>query len=330
MLRYRRTKIVNTITSRIVYENNVWEPKISLWEITNKHLFYSNGNVSINSIDNDFYKLFVGGSVGCTSLDVIDDVNVYKTLKTLIANDSIELRKEFPNGSGNYVRQNFYCNNQSGVYPANGMALNFTTNSEHGPHSRAGADFLRVVPEEYIFNGITYSILLQTQRTQSGTWWSEFWMRREIIELRRRLTDGNEINQQMIVFEIVSGHIRIAGQYLSISDRRVKKEIEDIDDKIGLEKILLIKPKTYKYIDETKSTNTVIGFIAQEIREIISEAVNLANGSLSTGEEIEDFNYLNKNYIFTLNICATQELHRMLVRQQEIIDSLISRIEALE
>ena len=155
-------------------------------------------------------------------------------------------------------------------------------------------------------------------------------MRREYIELRRRFVDGWENNQQMIVFGIVHGHIRIAGQYPSISDSRVKKDIEDIDDKIGLEKILLIKHKTYKYIDETKGTNTVIGFIAQEVAEIVPEAVDIKKGELSTGEIIEDFNYLNKNYIFTLYVAATQELHRMLVRQQTVIDGLITRIEALE
>jgi len=65
---------------------------------------------------------------------------------------------------------------------------------------------------------------------------------------------------------------------------------------------------------------------------VIPEAVDLAKGCLPDGEEIEDFNYFNKNYIFTLNVCATQELHRIITRQQVVIDddSLISRIEALE
>jgi len=49
----------------------------------------------------------------------------------------------------------------------------------------------------------------------------------------------------------------------------------------------------------------VIGFIAQQIKEVIPEAVDLAKGCLPDGEEIEDFNYLNKAYIFTLNACAT-------------------------
>jgi len=34
--------------------------------------------------------------------------------------------------------------------------------------------------------------------------------------------------------------------------------------------------------------------------------------------------------MYTLNVCATQELHRKITRQQAVIDSLISRIKALE
>jgi len=92
----------------------------------------------------------------------------------------------------------------------------------------------------------------------------------------------------------------------------------------------LVQPKTYKYIDEKKGSHTVIGFIAQQIREIIPNAVQLGKGTLPSGEEIQDFHYLDKMYIYTLNVCASQELHRMLMRQQAIIDSLISRIQALE
>ena len=47
---------------------------------------------------------------------------------------------------------------------------------------------------------------------------------------------------------------------------------------------------------------------------------------MPNGDEIEDFHYLNKAYIFTLNVCATQKLHRIIVRQQTIINSLIGRL----
>ena len=138
---------------------------------------------------------------------------------------------------------------------------------------------------------------------------------------------GNQINIMSITDQ---GTLRASGPFQNISDERIKKDIEDIDDTVGLEKILLVKPKTYKYIDEAKGTHTVIGFIAQQIHEIIPEAVDIATEPLNEGDEIEDFHYLNKAYIFTLNVCATQELHRMIIRQQALIDDLIARMSIIE
>ena len=64
---------------------------------------------------------------------------------------------------------------------------------------------------------------------------------------------------------------------MASSDMRIKKDIEDINDVSALEKILQIQPKTYKYIDTLfKKSNTVIGFIAQQIKEVIPEAVEMA------------------------------------------------------
>jgi len=126
------------------------------------------------------------------------------------------------------------------------------------------------------------------------------------------------------------GNLRANGSFTTVSDERIKKDIEDIDDEDSLNKILLVQCKKYKYIDETKGTNFVTGFIAQQIKEIIPEAVHIATEPQNEGDEIQDFHYLDKMMIYTHNVSATQELHRIIMRQQTVIDSLISRIEALE
>ena len=55
------------------------------------------------------------------------------------------------------------------------------------------------------------------------------------------------------------------------------------------------------------------------------------------GKEINDFHTLSKEYIFTLNVCATQELHRqiqqqsLLIQQQSLlIQDLQNRLSILE
>jgi len=122
-----------------------------------------------------------------------------------------------------------------------------------------------------------------------------------------------------------------AWTFYNESDERIKWDIEDIDDTIGLEKILLIQPKKYKYIDTSRGETEVIGFIAQQIHQIIPEAVDFGERKLpNDGETVQDFHYLDKAMIFTLNVAATQELHRIIMRQQIVIDGLITRIEALE
>ncbi|HEY9706270.1 MAG TPA: tail fiber domain-containing protein [Allocoleopsis sp.] len=179
----------------------------------------------------------------------------------------------------------------------------------------------------------------------------------------------------------------------SSSDSRIKKEINDINDDTALQKILTIQPKTYKYIDDIANTsNTVYGFIAQQIAEVLPDAVtikteiipniyqvlhstsniiyiNTSNYTLSSnldinlitldgkrstykvqeyssnyitvnedlnssnvfayGYAVEDFHALNKDYIFTLNVCATQQLYQMIQQQAARIQALEDKIASL-
>jgi len=183
----------------------------------------------------------------------------------------------------------------------------------------------------------------------------------------------------------------VVTQYGTTSDARIKKDIEDIDDNDGLNKILLIEPKKYNYVVDEKNIGRdgkVIGFIAQQIRQVIPEAVSLQEGTppniyktcliynkreiyhsipqdvpIDTevsikdkrykikeiyddyfvidedieGDEVfvygymvKDFHAIDKDSIFTLNVCATQELHRRMEAQNVIIKSQDERIKELE
>ena len=60
------------------------------------------------------------------------------------------------------------------------------------------------------------------------------------------------------------------------SDRRIKKDIVEVQDDVALQKFRLLKPSKYKYIEPILSGRTqrdVFGFIAQEVQEIMPEAV---------------------------------------------------------
>jgi hypothetical protein len=67
-----------------------------------------------------------------------------------------------------------------------------------------------------------------------------------------------------------------AQAYVAYSDRRIKENIEDIDDASALEILRKLKPKQYTYKDTIKRGETpVMGFIAQEVREVLPYSTNL-------------------------------------------------------
>jgi len=61
----------------------------------------------------------------------------------------------------------------------------------------------------------------------------------------------------------VNANINYSGSLTNVSDRRIKKNIVDIDDEEALDMIRQLQPKKYNYIDTDTLTNaTVYGYIA--------------------------------------------------------------------
>jgi hypothetical protein len=63
---------------------------------------------------------------------------------------------------------------------------------------------------------------------------------------------------------------------MSSSDKRIKKNINDLSTLYSLEKIRQIQPRTYNFIDNVSYGNKLVyGFIAQETSNIIPECISL-------------------------------------------------------
>ena len=60
------------------------------------------------------------------------------------------------------------------------------------------------------------------------------------------------------------------------SDRRIKENIVDVEH--AREKMRLIAARNYSYIDKRKHNGTTVGFIAQEVKEVMPEAVKVEKG----------------------------------------------------
>ena len=94
--------------------------------------------------------------------------------------------------------------------------------------------------------------------------------------------DGTSFNKSVMLYiyggtSLYMSEWTMSNGYLSFSDNRIKDNIVDIDDGQALQTLRLIKPKTYEYVDKLRSSNdSVIGFISQEIKEIIPKAVSIS------------------------------------------------------
>ena len=70
---------------------------------------------------------------------------------------------------------------------------------------------------------------------------------------------------------IKASNIIFAGNYVLASDERIKRDITDLSSTLVL--IDKIKPKTYKYRDTAEGDRMTYGFIAQELEQVIPEAI---------------------------------------------------------
>jgi hypothetical protein len=88
-------------------------------------------------------------------------------------------------------------------------------------------------------------------------------------------------NSYGLVTAYIQYDLVVDGAIGSASDARIKKDIEDITDTHALEILRALKPRTYKYKDQTfKSKDNVYGFIAQEIRDVFPEATKMMRESI--------------------------------------------------
>ena len=94
------------------------------------------------------------------------------------------------------------------------------------------------------------------------------------------------------------------------SDRRIKKNISYIET--GIDKVMALKPATFDYIDGVKNN---IGWIAQDVQEIIPEAV----GTIS---ETNDQLTLKSDFIVPFLVKAIQEQQIQIQNLQEQINIL--------
>ena len=94
------------------------------------------------------------------------------------------------------------------------------------------------------------------------------------------------------------------------SDERIKTNIKPMNSNICLLGARCLKPSGYTHL---KDGTYRLGFIAQEVKEIIPEAVSIGEGTLPNGDKVDDFHVIDYNTITTINTSAIQALANELV-----------------
>ncbi|WP_207420527.1 tail fiber domain-containing protein [Desertivirga brevis] len=110
---------------------------------------------------------------------------------------------------------------------------------------------------------------------------------------------------------LVNGPIE-APNYLSPSDRRLKKDIENLE--YGLSSITQLQPVSYNWLDPKLSAKKQIGLIAQDVKSIIPEIVQ--------GDEDKGKLSINYTELIPVLINAIKEQQQKIDSQQKQIDEL--------
>jgi uncharacterized protein YdcH (DUF465 family) len=73
---------------------------------------------------------------------------------------------------------------------------------------------------------------------------------------------------------VVAGRIACGNEIDTVSDIRIKKNINSIDTHFALDTVRKLQPKTYEYIHNNKPSKLNYGFIAQEVDTVFSDSIN--------------------------------------------------------
>ena len=93
--------------------------------------------------------------------------------------------------------------------------------------------------------------------------------------------------------------------------------------------IIKLNDKIRCYDKDNKIVDVEVDEIIDDLTFKIKEIEYTDNKIFVSGTEVDDFHTISKEYIFTLNVCATQELHRKIKSQDDRIKELEAKVERL-
>jgi len=102
----------------------------------------------------------------------------------------------------------------------------------------------------------------------------------------------------------------IANNFINNSDRRIKKDIQDLTETECIDIIDRLKPKKFKMKDDIDQKQKY-GFIGQEYKEILPDSVYLNEREID-GEKVTDFHSIDQNSLISILVKNIQYLNKII------------------
>ncbi len=118
------------------------------------------------------------------------------------------------------------------------------------------------------------------------------------------------------------------GAYVSLSDQRLKKDIEPMEP--VLNKLKKLNPVQYEMIRNNPHHLVSSGFIAQEVQPLFPQLVRRGTDHYTKGKTIEDALVMNYSGFAVIAIKALQEQEMQIREMQQQKQALMLRLSALE
>jgi hypothetical protein len=239
----------------VIYNASSTATESYYWVASGNDTYYNGGNVGIG-IDYPSFKLDVNGNIKCSQIN-IGTTTILKE-RLLILNNSYDTSSVSKIMFGaNYNSEIDY----GSISYSNGIMTFYNKLETGNGFYFSGASYIGIgiTPEK----GIPLKVASGTSNL-TGAYYN--------------LTTSTTINYTNKTWSNISAyfdsHILVNGDIVITSDVRIKNNINDINSKNALELVSKINPKSFKYIDFIeKGDKKNYGFIAQDIKEIVPEAV---------------------------------------------------------
>ncbi len=239
----------------------------SQWTTTGSDIYYNTGNVGIGTT-NPGHKLTVAGAgtsnTGVVGIDVTGDAS-FTFASTALApnltagNNLIHLLgKEGSENNSGYI---------GFKYQGNGSNSNFLTFGLHTHDNLLNLTGAGYVGIGTISPGVPLDVNGSTGINTNANYFN---------------SGGTSINSGTTDFNVTiraSNDVMAGGSFVARSDERVKENITDLHNSLDL--IGRLRPVSYNKMDKVVYGNNLnFGFIAQEVEEVIPNAVNTGIGDV--------------------------------------------------